>query len=214
VQTFAVLVAASRNSGEPPPRLVISTAESMSSWPSRSSVHRSDANSARRAPATAAIRNARHRRSLPHAADWAFAFWLVNTDSGDDVAQWALQLAISWDIEERTAVARSDAGHEWRLAELGPVVDLAAVTDSNDCVAVFDWEHPPAEVLPWHPYSNLARVRPDGVVVWRSPPPSSETLKSWTSVNQSDGRLVAQAWSTRCDVNPETGVITRKEFVK
>ena len=54
----AVFVAASRNSGEPPPRLVISTAESISNWPSRSSVHRSDANSARRAPATAAIRNA------------------------------------------------------------------------------------------------------------------------------------------------------------
>jgi hypothetical protein len=51
--------------------------------------------------------------------DWAFAFRLVNTDSGDEVAQWALQLAISWAIEERTAVARSDAGHEWRLAELG-----------------------------------------------------------------------------------------------
>ena len=58
MRTFAVFVAASRNSGEPPPRLVISTAESISNWPSRSSVHRSDANSARRAPATAAIRNA------------------------------------------------------------------------------------------------------------------------------------------------------------
>ena len=58
MRAFAVFVAASRSSGVPSPRLVISIAESMSSWPSCSSVHCSDASSARRAPATAAMRNA------------------------------------------------------------------------------------------------------------------------------------------------------------
>jgi len=43
VRTLAVFVAASRSSGAPSPRLVTSIAESISSWPSCSSVQRSDA---------------------------------------------------------------------------------------------------------------------------------------------------------------------------
>jgi hypothetical protein len=93
------------------------------------------------------------------------------------------------------------------------VLEVVELPDSDDCVAVLDPMDRPPGIESWHPFDNLVRLRPTGEVVWVAHSPSD--MKSWTTgLQMSDGRLIASAWSDRCEVDPATGLVLRRWFVK
>lgn len=63
---------------------------------------------------------------------------------------------------------------------------------------------------------NLIRVDGSGSVVWRADPPDANAGDSWVSVeHMSGGNLMANSWSGwRVRLDPETGVVAAKQFVK
>src|SRR5215510_6846374 len=63
---------------------------------------------------------------------------------------------------------------------------------------------------------NLVRVDRRGSVVWRADTPDASAGDSWVSVDDAgEGRLMATSWSGwRVRLNPETGEIAARQFVK
>jgi len=63
---------------------------------------------------------------------------------------------------------------------------------------------------------NLVRVDRRGSVVWRADTPDASAGDSWVSVEDAgEGRLMATSWSGwRVRLNPETGEIAARQFVK
>lgn len=123
-------------------------------------------------------------------------------------------MARHWWVESDEAWTADSSGKKWHGKLLGSrVLDVAALPGSDDCVAVLDWMDRPPGVEAWHPFANLVRASPTGEVVWAADPPNDD-LKSWTSVSIHDGTVVANAWSHRCLVDPDTGRIVGTEFTK
>ena len=63
---------------------------------------------------------------------------------------------------------------------------------------------------------NLIKVDGSGLVLWRADPPDASAGDSWVSIDDTgDGNLMANSWSGwRVRIDPETGLVTSKQFVK
>jgi hypothetical protein len=123
-------------------------------------------------------------------------------------------MARRWWVESDEAWTTNSTGRDWHGKLLGSrVLRVAALPDSEDCVAVLDWMDRPPGVEVWHPFANLIRATPSGEVVWTADAPDHD-LRSWTAVAIEDGIVVANAWSHRCVVDPDTGRIISSEFTK
>jgi hypothetical protein len=125
-------------------------------------------------------------------------------------------MPIVWRCEGGEAWAADDDRVVWHgSVGIGTVVLQALpVPASDDGIVVLDWSYRPSEVLPWHPYENLARVTSAGDLVWRCAPPASETLGCWTKAGFVDDRLVVQGWQSECDVDAATGAVLACRFTK
>lgn len=123
-------------------------------------------------------------------------------------------MARHWWVESDEAWAADSTGQTWHGKLLGSrVLSVAALPGTDDCVAVVDWTDWPPGVEAWHPFANLVRASPTGDVVWAADPPEDD-LKGWTSVAIHEGTVVANAWSHRCVVDPDTGRILDTEYTK
>jgi hypothetical protein len=94
------------------------------------------------------------------------------------------------------------------------ILDVVYFTDSNDSVILFDWETATAEKV-----QNLARVTPQGEIVWRAELPSHTELTdgfdAYASVKWEGGRLIANSLSCfHVELNPADGRIVDSEFTK
>lgn len=90
--------------------------------------------------------------------------------------------------------------------EGGTVIRAVALPGTEDCVALIEYCEQRAT-------SNLARISPDGTVVWRvSPAPE---FGPYVNVGIRDGTLVAWSWSGyMVKIDPNVGSISEKVFVK
>jgi hypothetical protein len=108
---------------------------------------------------------------------------------------------------------------EGRTVWRGQVLGVSALTvfslpRTPDGVVLLDWMDRPPGIEAGHPYQNVLRIRADGSIVWRAELPSGETVKSFTATSWDEGKLIAQAWSHRCVLDPETGHILETTFTK
>lgn len=123
-------------------------------------------------------------------------------------------MARDWWVENDDAWTADSSGQKWHGKLLGArVLSVAALPDSEDCVAVVDWTDRPRRLEAWHPFANLVRASPTGEVMWAADPPRDD-LKSWTAVAVHDDTVVAYAWSHRCTLDPDTGRIVATELTK
>jgi hypothetical protein len=94
---------------------------------------------------------------------------------------------------------------------------VAAVVElpgTYDAAVLLDPDRRPAGVEAWHPYHNIVRVSPDGVLRWRAELlPQETTAKCWLGL-QVDGSLRATTYSWECELDPESGRIISSEFTK
>jgi len=90
-----------------------------------------------------------------------------------------------------------------------PITWLATVPDSEGAIVLFDYMAGPKN------FANLARIEPDGSVLWRTGPPDQSGPDAFVSASLRGGRLRASTWSgARVSVDLSTGVILDSTFVK
>jgi hypothetical protein len=94
---------------------------------------------------------------------------------------------------------------------------VAAVVElpgTDDTVVLLDPDRRPDGVEAWHPYHNIVRVNPDGVLRWRAELlPQETTAKCWLGL-RFDGSLRATTYSWKCELDPESGPIVSSKFTK
>jgi hypothetical protein len=123
---------------------------------------------------------------------------------------------VRWRVERGEAVAEADHQEVWRGAPDGSLVlKVLAIPGSDDGITLLDCDARPVDVEPWHPFPNILRLSPEGVVKWRCSLLAQETAwKCYLSVAWDSERLVAAAPSYQVALDPLSGVILDSTFTK
>ena len=114
---------------------------------------------------------------------------------------------VRWRVEYGEAVAEADNQEVWRDApDGGLVLRVLAVPGSEDRITLLDCDARPVNVEPWHPFPNILRLSPEGVVKWRcSLWPQETAWKCYLSVAWDSERLVAEAPSYQVTLDASSG---------
>ena len=97
----------------------------------------------------------------------------------------------------------------------GVAMTVLPVPGSDDVIVLLDPDRRPDGVLPWHPFHNLVRLEPSGVVRWRAElVPGESTAKCWMSAGWANSTLWARTYSWECGLDPATGRIACSRFTK
>lgn len=130
---------------------------------------------------------------------------------------------MSTDPSGRIAILQVAAQTEDSVSTLSIVDDtidgcivetIVRLPDTADTVVLLDPDHRPKGVLPWHPFPNVLRITPAGIVKWRAELLANETTaKCWVDLSY-DGSLRVGTFSFRCQLDSETGRIISTVFDK
>jgi hypothetical protein len=102
-----------------------------------------------------------------------------------------------------------------REVDGGVVVTTMTVPGSEDEIVLLDPESRPDGVLDWHPFRNVVRLSPQGEVRWRAEVlPQETTVKCWLGMRFDDNRLTVWTYSYLCELDLESGLVTRSTFTK
>ena len=94
------------------------------------------------------------------------------------------------------------------------VISTVSLADTADAVILLDPDRRPPGIMAWHPFPNVLRITPQGVVQWRAELlPNETTAKCWLDLRY-DGSLQVSTYSFSCVLDPETGRITSTVFDK
>jgi len=94
------------------------------------------------------------------------------------------------------------------------VVTMVRLADTADTVILLDPDRRPRGIMEWHPFPNVPRIAPQGLVKWRAELlPNETTAKCWLNLHY-DGTLQVRTYSFSCVLDPETGRISSTSFDK
>src|SRR4051812_49133039 len=89
------------------------------------------------------------------------------------------------------------------------------IPGTDDEIVLLDPEQRPGGVLDWHPFENVLRVAPDGVVRWRGELVKEETtVKAYLGLRSVGRLVVAWTWSWNVELDLATGSIVGRRFTK